>query len=325
MVEAIARRLSGVSAHEAQGRILRLVPIMGVSHQTPEYELLRPETLRSVTVSEISESGSVPLLKVVNSLAVPVLLIDGQELIGAKQNRILNADVLVPAHSKVHIPVSCVESGRWHHISRTFSPGRSAGALIRARKLDRVRRSLEAVGRYDAGQAEVWEEVERLLDAAEADSPTRAMRDAYEKRAAELESFRRNLALPEQAVGFAVFHGPRLKGLEIFDRHSTLAYIWPSLVDSYTMWFMDAPVEPAQGDSPDAVEIRRVLDRVSAGDWRAFDPPGTGTDWRLSDEEYAASALVWNNEVVLHLQVFPKRTWEEEYSRRRAPRTGDRR
>jgi len=55
--------------------------------------------------------GSVPDLLVDNRGDVRVLFLEGEELIGAKQNRILNTSVLVPAHSKIKIPVSCVEPG----------------------------------------------------------------------------------------------------------------------------------------------------------------------------------------------------------------------
>jgi len=45
---------------------------------------------------------------VANGADRPLLLLDGEELIGAKQNRILNTTVLVAAHTEVTIPVSCV-------------------------------------------------------------------------------------------------------------------------------------------------------------------------------------------------------------------------
>lgn len=53
-----------------------------------------------------------PELVVENPLAERVLLYDGEELVGAKQNRIVNVSVLVEAKSSLRIPVSCVEQGR---------------------------------------------------------------------------------------------------------------------------------------------------------------------------------------------------------------------
>ena len=41
-------------------------------------------------ITEVSKGGAVPELKVTNKAEMPVLLLDGEELIGAKQNRIFN-------------------------------------------------------------------------------------------------------------------------------------------------------------------------------------------------------------------------------------------
>jgi hypothetical protein len=49
---------------------------------------------------------------------VAVLIVDGEELVGAKQNRVVNLTILVPAQQTVVIPVTCVEQGRWHHVSQ---------------------------------------------------------------------------------------------------------------------------------------------------------------------------------------------------------------
>ena len=46
---------------------------------------------------------------------------DGEELLGAKQNRIVNLTILVAANSELTIPVSCVEAGRWRARSRAFT------------------------------------------------------------------------------------------------------------------------------------------------------------------------------------------------------------
>lgn len=79
-------------------------------------------------VTEVSEAGSVPFLQVANGADRPLLLVDGEELIGAKQNRILNTTVLVAAHAEVTIPVSCVERGRWGYRGREFVGQRNAKA-----------------------------------------------------------------------------------------------------------------------------------------------------------------------------------------------------
>ena len=73
------------------------------------------------TITEVSESGSVPELLFRNTGHQAVFLLDGEELVGAKQNRVLNITILAPAHKDTVIPVSCVEAGRWHHTRDDFA------------------------------------------------------------------------------------------------------------------------------------------------------------------------------------------------------------
>src|SRR5690349_11199195 len=75
----------------------------------------------SAKITEVSEGGSVPTLTLENLTDIPVLIIDGEELLGARQNRISNLTVLAPGMKTLPLPVSCVERGRWSYRSREFS------------------------------------------------------------------------------------------------------------------------------------------------------------------------------------------------------------
>ena len=100
---------------------LSVFPLFTEPNGSVEY-LLADEAIRDqlLTVQEVSESGSVPELLVENKSDSRVLFIEGEELVGAKQNRILNTSILVAAKSKTKIPVSCVERGRWGYKSKFF-------------------------------------------------------------------------------------------------------------------------------------------------------------------------------------------------------------
>ena len=86
-----------------------------------------------IDVVEVDEGGHVPELKVKNKSPLKILIIDGEELVGAKQNRIVNTTILVKEESTVVIPVSCVEQGRWSYNSDKFdSKQRFAHSRLRA-------------------------------------------------------------------------------------------------------------------------------------------------------------------------------------------------
>ena len=307
MNTVIADRAHSVRPEKPQGRGLYIVPILGSSHDLPDYRVLDTQTLPQVRVTEVSEHGRVPTLRVQNDLQARLFLMDGgQELVGAKQNRILNTDVMVPAGATLDIPVSCVEAQRWRYNSAQFTPGKTASRRVRSGKLGRVDTSLREHTGYDGGQGAVWDEVQSSLSAAGVHSKTSALSDAYEKRKVDLDAFRAELRLPEQAVGVAVFEGNRWLGLDMFDRHSTLRYFWDSLVDSYAIEWLGSAIDMARPpESPQAEAVQHSLDVAAAADWSEFKPPGEGTDWRLATGGMNGSALVMEN-VVVHLQLFPQ-------------------
>ena len=97
---------------------------------------------RALVITEINESGHVPELKVVNNSRQKVLLLDGEELVGAKQNRVLNVTILLAPNSETLIPVSCIEHGRWSYASKEFSSAnRTMSADLRKKKTQSVQKS----------------------------------------------------------------------------------------------------------------------------------------------------------------------------------------
>ena len=141
-------------------RGITILPVFPLENPAAAYTTLEDALPRGFRIAETSDAGSVPELVVENPLDEHVLLYDGEELIGAKQNRILNLSVLVAAGSRTAIPVSCVEVGRWHRRSATFAAaGHTAGPELRHAEGGRAgveragprRRPVRRVGR-DRGQ-----------------------------------------------------------------------------------------------------------------------------------------------------------------------------
>src|SRR5512139_403742 len=73
---------------------MAIIPLFSSTNSSPQYLSLGEAVGKGLlTVTEVSQSGTVPELKVVNKGDLPVLLLDGEELAGAKQNRVLNTTI----------------------------------------------------------------------------------------------------------------------------------------------------------------------------------------------------------------------------------------
>jgi hypothetical protein len=172
-------------------RNLTMYPLLDGVNTDPDYIVL-DEALASGRshVGEISEAGSVPELKFVNGSDRAVLLVDGEELIGAKQNRILNLTILVAAGTEMKIPVSCVEAGRWAARSARFSSSpRMHYAAGRAAKVSHVTASLSERGQRHSDQSAIWNDIAQKMDRLGHTSRTSAMSEMFESRAGDLEQY----------------------------------------------------------------------------------------------------------------------------------------
>src|SRR5215207_7207234 len=165
--------------------LLHMFPLQGDTQAEQDISLLEG-ALQAGTlhIEEPHEAGSVPELRVVNEGSLRVLILEGDKLIGAKQNR-----VLVAAGSDLTLPVSCIERGRWSYRSRAFSPGTGSPHLaLRRLETRSVHDSLRHGRGHRSDQGAVWREVRRKarLHAAASRSPLSERLDAFEKLARDL-------------------------------------------------------------------------------------------------------------------------------------------
>ncbi len=268
----------------------------------PRYELLSDAIeAGKASVEEVDEAGSVPFLAVANKAAMPVLVPEGEILIGAKQNRTVNLTVLVAAGATFKLPVSCVEQGRWSYASRHFKPAAFAHPKLRNMKMKAAQESRAMGYAAQSDQGAVWEEVEDHLYAMEAPaSPTRSWTDGYEAAEGRLKDYRETIDLPEGACGFLAASGGKVVGLDLFDRPETLRKLWGWLADAY---FVQAvrdvkPVVPTEAQVAEAF-LAEVTERLAP----ATEQPDLGFELELAGEELGGAAL-WHDGAVCHLAAF---------------------
>lgn len=283
---------------------MTLFPLLYPITAEPDYWTLTEAMDRKLLkITEVSEGGHVPELLCRNLGDRPVLLVDGEELVGAKQNRILNLTVLVPAHTNLTIPVSCVERGRWDYRSYEFAVAdRAYHPTGRAKKTRHVTESLKRMGRRHSNQGEVWADVDEHLLLFACQSSTDALADVYEKTSHSLEEYVRAFqAIAHQIGALFVVHG-QIFGLELFDFPATFSKLLPKFSRSYGIEALKpCRSHPAEVRTADA---KAFLTTVAAAKAETFDALAEGTDVRLTHPEVIGSALVARGRVV-HLSAFP--------------------
>ena len=258
-----------------------------------------------IEVTEVSQGGAVPELKVVNKSPRMVLILDGEELVGAKQNRIVNTTILIQAKSTTVIPVSCVEQGRWHYRSPSFSSEeRIMSPALRAMKAEHVSRSVRQSGTFRSDQGRIWEEISEKADRLAAESPTMAMADIYEKERSSLSDYLKHFRPVEMQVGAVFLINGKVVGLDSFGKPETLAQVFRKLVESYALDAVDWS-EPGIEERPSGAEVRTFLEVAHTSPVESHSSVGLGTDCRMESERLAGFALV-HEEQVLHLSVFAR-------------------
>ena len=256
-----------------------------------------------LSIAEVP-GGSVPQLAAINSAAQPILILDGEHLEGAMQDRVLNTTALLAANHQTMLPVSCVEAGRWHYEEgEHFAPSDDFSyARLRHANAEAVSANIRSGRGHASDQGAVWDEVAaKQAEIGVADSPTGAMRDAYDSRRAEIETVLTGFDRPSVGqTGVAAVVGGRLVAVDVFDKPETLERIWARLVRAYAL--------DAVGQSPvpaDAETVESFLAAAADAEKTSHEGVGMGMDVVVSSDSAIGKALWWEGSVV-HLSLFPR-------------------
>ena len=252
-------------------------------------------------ITETSDAGDVPELRLENLGELSVLLLDGEGLVGAKQNRVLNLTILAPAKSTITIPVSCVEEGRWSHSSPEFSTkGHAFYATGRAHKAEQVTASLRTSGTRHSRQGEIWEDIAEKSSRMESYSDTAAMECLYEDYQDQVEEYLKAIEVVEDQVGAVFTINGQIRGVELFDFSTTFRKLMPKLLRSYALDAIDEQSGCTNSKLPD---VMRFLSAVAAAKGSEHPAVGEGDDIRISGPGLAGGALCARDRVV-HLCAF---------------------
>ena len=271
-------------------------PLFPTVDPRARYLALEDAVKRGLQVEEVGAGGSVPELRVRNPLDDDVLLYDGEELVGAKQNRILNVSVLVGAKTELPIPVSCVEQGRWRNVSPSFAPAsHAAHPELRRRKAESLRLDPLALGR---SQGEVWAEVREKNERLEVHSSTGASADAYRHWRGPLASLEAAFPLLPGQAGAVLALGEGSMCLDYVSQPNVFARLYPKLLRGYMLDALERLDRPAADPL-----IESSGARSSRPSQRVGPSAGLGEDLRFERSTVIGSGLELDGEL-LQLSAF---------------------
>ncbi len=306
MEAVMARFLEQLELGEPQEyRNMAVFPILASGNHSPEYLTLK-EALdkRLLSVTEVTTGGRVPELMAMNTADLPILLLDGEELSGAKQNRVLNTTILIKEHSETVIPVSCTEQGRWSYRSPEFNEsGNVLSKNIRWKKARRVHENLKMAYVFRSDQGEVWEDISAMAHDAGVHSSTGAMNDVFHSKEEDLDEYLKVFPLVPGQRGLLVFVNGKVSGFDVISLGPAYGALHQKLVKSYAM---DAYLDARKGKGSPAVstdQAKMFLQDALACTEEKYQSLGHGWDYRYEGRSIVGSALL-HQETVIHTAFF---------------------
>ena len=267
-----------------------------------EYQSFAQGRAHGVSVKELPDGASVNDLVVHNPTGLPVLLFEGEEVLGAQQNRTFDVSVLVAGSSTLRVPVSCVEAGRWdgRRHGEDFAPAPQASyPRLRRLKNDAVYAAVVSGAAARADQRAVWNEVDEKLESLGATAPSRAMHDGYEVRRRELAELTDACNVWPEQTGMLVAIGGEFDVLDRVSQPLVLKWLHEPLVQGCALDALGVP----EAEPPSVDEASEFVESVFQTPTLERDGIGLGRDVRLNARGVTGAGVVCADELV-QLSVF---------------------
>lgn len=265
---------------------LRLYPILAEADflsQRPEMAdwLNLPEALENPRFrlterkpfGRFADADAVNSLTVQNKTEATVFLMAGEVVQGGNQDRIIAEDAVIAARSIVHIPVFCVEHGRWSphgggggpEASESSSTSYAFTGYYQVASSE-VRRATQS----SKNQQEVWDKVAQITSSQGVQTTTgtyaaleqadefRARRDAY------VRFFTGKFDERPDVVGLIAVTGGKVIGADVFAHPGLFQKQYPALLHSYATDAVTSGTAPGLTEAQVQEYARKLLPRAEA-------------------------------------------------------------
>ena len=223
-----------------------------------------------------------------------MILVDGEEVVGGDQNRIINSTVLVDAQSEMEISVSCSEENRWDYKNEFESSDYIANSQTRLAKEIASRDSTYF-------QDTVWSSIEMLEERTSFSSPTKAMKESYENLKIDHSELIKAFNIVNNQNGVLIIINGEIKGFEIFLNSDIYKTFHEKIIKSY---IIDCKIEKEEYN----INIPAAEDVINKAYNSSFDKKqniGLEETFTFENENGLGTLYIYKD-TILHWSYFKK-------------------
>lgn len=273
---------------------MAVIPLKSkISYRLDLLTLKKGLELGLVKVKECEQS-TVNTIKVTNNAVAPLILIDGEEILGAKQNRIVNSTLLIAPKTTQPISVSCTEHGRWEYKSE-FKQSEYLADFNTRRVKESASRS------HQNSQKAIWDSINCLEVENSFKSPTGAMSESYDNLKADHNEFLKSFEIVDGQCGVLVIQNGEIKGFEIFYNPQIYKEYHEKVLRSY---LMNNKVENTLF-TIDMDGIKNLMDNANALAFNKKDSEGIEDKFEFEDDFSLGNLYAYEDEII-HFSYFTK-------------------
>lgn len=285
---------------------ITIIPL--INNHYPDLDILSLKNGLSMGIVKVEEceESRVNEIKVINNAVTPLILVDGEEVIGAKQNRIISKTILVNAKSTIHVPVNCSEKDRWNYTSEFEHSNHFANSKTRCLKSQYVDHivSNDEISSSDniyggEVQSVVWNSIADLDDEGEVKSPTSAMSDVYTSSKKSQEEYLKYFESVPNQVGLISIVNGEFRGIEIFANPRQYKSYEEMILKSYIIDGLNKKEYLNISDK----EIDNILNSITKECFNKDNTIGLGESFKISNE-YGTGSILHYNDNLIHCNFF---------------------
>lgn len=246
-----------------------------------------------VEVKELKES-TVNTITVKNNAVTPLILIDGEEVLGGDQNRLVNSTTVVAANSQSNISVSCTERGRWGYKSEFKSSPHIANYKTRRNKE-------HATHLKQSVQDKVWNSIDELEVDCCIRSPTSAMSESYENQKSKLDEILQSFSIEDGQNGIIIMVDGEIKGFEILLNSQIYKDFHKKIIKSY---LIDVEIKESVF-TINVDEARNVIEKAIDSTFEVKETDGLEKSYEFENDGGLGTLHIFNDKII-HWSYFTK-------------------